>query len=309
MSLLVLDPGLASRIVDFGRPRARSLGVPVGGAADRRSLAFGNALLGNPLDAPALEVTLQGPHLRATHDLAAVVFGAPFELNCGGERIEAGHTFMIHAGEELHLGATGQGMRAYLCLRGGFHADPILGSRSSLQPLRAGEELACSVSRLHTFSCPDLQPHFPTTWSLRVVPGLQASWFNEAEFYRQTFTITPASDRMGLRLSGEVLTLPERELISEPVCPGALQVTRDGQGILLGVDGQTIGGYPKIAQVIQADLDALGQLRPGNKLSFTKITLAEAIQLQRQAAIDLQRWALRLHLALDAFPAERKLIV
>src|SRR5262249_61372345 len=96
-----------------------------------------------------------------------------------------------------------------------------------------------------------------------------------------------ASDRGGLRLPAPPLTLPDRELLSEPVCPGTVQVTRDGQCIILGVDGQTIGGYPKVAQVIGADLDPLGQLRPGARVHFERVSLeeAEALYRRRQALL------------------------
>jgi antagonist of KipI len=120
----------------------------------------------------------------------------------------------------------------------------------------------------------------------------------------QRFEVTSASNRMGLRLKGKSLTMPGREMTSEPICPGAVQVTPDGQCIVLGVDGQTIGGYPKIAQVIQADLDALGQLRPGDTITFRKVTLEDAIVRDRRAQTELTEWALRL--SLDAFPGERK---
>jgi antagonist of KipI len=99
---------------------------------------------------------------------------------------------------------------------------------------------------------------------------------------------------MGLRLAGPALRLPDRELLSEPVCPGAVQATRDGQCVILGVDGQTIGGYPKIAQLISADLDKLGQLRPGDRLAFVHVTLPQAIQLYRVKATELGQWLDRL---------------
>src|SRR6202790_1289359 len=104
MSLEVLHPGWASRVVDLGRPSCRSLGVPVGGAADRTALAIGNALVGNPANAPALEVCLNGPRLRAGADIAAMLYGAPFELT--GPQIEPaiGKTFTLRAGDELHIG-------------------------------------------------------------------------------------------------------------------------------------------------------------------------------------------------------------
>ena len=106
---------------------------------------------------------------------------------------------------------------------------------------------------------------------------------------------------MGIRLSGRSLRLPERELVSEPVCPGSVQVTRDGQCIILGIDGQTIGGYPKIAQIIQADLDHLGQLRPGDVLRFRKVELAEAIDLYRRRQDFLHEWWQRGRISLDSY--------
>jgi antagonist of KipI len=303
MSLIVLDPGIDSRIVDLGRPSARSFGVPVGGAADRRSLALGNALVGNPQGAAALEITLKGPRLRAEADVGCVLFGAPFDARCGGRPIEIGHTFTLRNDQELRVGATATGVRAYLCVHGGFHAPSVLASRSALEAIRKGEKLPCSASAIRSRFTAELESHADRDNSqvLSILPGLQGSWFEEAEFLSQMFTITPASNRMGLRLKGKSLRMPKREMISEPVCPGSVQVTPDGQCIVLGVDGQTIGGYPKIAQVIQADLDLLGQLRPGQAIQFKKITLEEAIARNRHAEAELQLWSLRLRLSLDAF--------
>jgi antagonist of KipI len=102
---------------------------------------------------------------------------------------------------------------------------------------------------------------------------------------------------MGLRLLGAPLERPAREMLSEPVCPGTVQVTNDGQCIILGVDGQTIGGYPKIAQVISADLDQLGQLRPGDAIQFQPVSLVEAEDLYRQRQTWLKEWLIRLRTA------------
>src|SRR5205807_8584373 len=125
---------------------------------------------------------------------------------------------------------------------------------------------------------------------LRIIAGAQREWFDLADFYAHEFTVSPTSNRMGLRLEGKPLALPDRDLVSEPVCPGAVQVTRDGQGIVLGVDGQTIGGYPKIAQVIGADLDLLGQLRPGATLSFRSVSLEQATQKFRERQAYCHEW-------------------
>jgi biotin-dependent carboxylase-like uncharacterized protein len=299
-TLAVLRPGAYTLVVDQGRPRTRSLGVPVGGAADRFALALGNGLVGNPPDDAALEISLAGPTLRADADLACVLFGAPFEISSDRQPLRAGKTFTLHAGEEVQIGGTSRGMRACFCVRGGLRTPVVLGSRSSFGPLAAGAQLPCLPGRIRArrLSIPEEEPG-PAV--LRVVEGPQADWFRAAEFYDGPgFTVAPASDRMGLRLQGRPLSLPGRELVSEPVCPGAVQVTSDGQCIILGADGQTIGGYPKIAQVIAADLDRLGQLRPGTILTFARVGLEEAARLYRERQAELRGWLNRLRTAADA---------
>jgi len=356
MSLRVLAPGLHSLVVDSGRPRWRSLGVPVGGAADRFSLAVGNALVGNPPDAAAVEITLAGPTVHADCDLACVVYGAPFELTVEGEpphpypsphlrgrgdeispsphlrgrgdeispsphlrgrgdeispsphlrgrgvgvrgstrSLAAGKTFTLHAGETLHVGGTPVGLRAYLCVQGGFDVTPVLDSRSALQPLKAGDVLPCNPGVIGARWMEEATPPETEPTVLRFLDGPQADWFGAGALSERSFSVTPASNRMGLRLSAEPLPLPARELVSEPVCPGSVQVTRDGQCIILGVDGQTIGGYPKIAQVISADLDRVGQLRPGAAVRFERATLEEAEAAYRQRRAVLAEWLTRLN--------------
>jgi antagonist of KipI len=131
---------------------------------------------------------------------------------------------------------------------------------------------------------------------LRALRGAQAGWFDTAAWLEGTFTVSPASNRMGLRLKGQALAVPAGEMLSEPVCPGTVQVTRDGQCIVLGVDGQTIGGYPKIGQVISADLDRLGQVRPGDRISFAFVSPEEAEARARRRAEAVRTWLLRLRL-------------
>jgi biotin-dependent carboxylase-like uncharacterized protein len=282
-TLEVLRPGLCTLVVDEGRPRTRSLGVPVGGAADRSALALGNALVGNPPGEAALEVTLAGPTLRASHPLACVLFGAPFSLSTPERALRAGTTFTLEAGEELHVGGTAVGARAYLCIAGGLRTPCILGSRSSLQPLGAGDLLPCTPGTIHGRFLSEKVHELPGGGAvLRFLDGPQASWFPGDALTGRSFTVSADSNRMGLRLEGEPLAVPNRELVSEPVCPGTVQVTRDGRCIVLGVDAQTIGGYPKVAHVVAADLDRVGQLRPGTVVRFERITLAEAEDLGRQ---------------------------
>ncbi len=300
MSLTVLDPGPYSLLVDFGRPGSRALGVPVGGAADRAALALGNALVGNPPDAVGLELTLAGPTLRAEHPTACVVFGAPFTLTVIGEGpVPAGTTFTLEPGDVLRIGGTPEGVRGYLCVAGGFDAPLVLGSRSALDPLRAGDQLTCRPSHaagrsLLFVSSHPLTPSPPHPVILRALDGPQRDWFEGDRFFTQTYTVTPASNRMGLRLAGEPLARRAGELVSEPVAPGAVQVTNDGLPVVLGADGQTIGGYPKVAHVVRADLDRLGQLRPGTAVRFRRVSPEEAEAAARERAAWLREWLTRL---------------
>lgn len=294
MSLRLIHPGLTSLLVDAGRPRSRSLGVPVGGAADRTALAIGNALVGNPANTLALEFTLAGPVLRAEHPTAGVVFGAPFPISIEGKPIEAGTTFTLAAGRELRIGGTASGTRGYLCVAGGFDAPSILGSGSSLEPLKAGEVLVCASSQ-----CEPRGLGFAALprGTIRVLPGPQREWFPDARFFTQTYEVTSASNRMGLRLKGEPLTRTPGELVSEAVAPGAIQITNDGQPVVLGVDGQTIGGYPKVAHVIRADLDSLAQLRPGERIQFRLVSGEEAEQAAKDRTELVRGWLARLRAA------------
>jgi 5-oxoprolinase (ATP-hydrolysing) subunit C len=299
MSLRLLEAGLFSLLVDFGRPRWRGLGVPVGGAADRTALAIGNALVGNSPAALALEITLGGPTLRAEHPTAGVVFGAPFSMAVNDRPLSAGTTFALAAGDLLRIGGTAAGARGYLCVAGGIQTPEILDSRSGFEPLKAGDRLDCGPSRceprgLGFASLLELeQPEV----GFRVIDGPQYEWFGDCRFFAQVYKVSASSNRMGLRMEGEPLVRRPGELVSEAVAPGAVQITNDGLPVVLGVDGQTIGGYPKIAHVVRADLDRLAQLRPGDAVRFIRVSLDEAERAAKQLAEELHAWQARLRAA------------
>src|SRR6266850_2467074 len=132
MPLHIVEPGLLTLVVDFGRPRSRSLGVPLGGAADRASLSLANALVGNPPEAAGIEIAAKGPILRAEADVAVAVVGAPFAISIGSRIFPTNGICQLRAREELVIAGTSRGMRAYLCVPGGFQSPEILGSRTGL---------------------------------------------------------------------------------------------------------------------------------------------------------------------------------
>ncbi len=301
MSLHVRDVGLFSLLVDYGRPQSRHLGMPLGGAADRAALALGNGLVGNPPETVALEVTLFGPTLEALQPTACVVFGAAFQSTVNGQPIRSDTTFTLERGDLLRVGGTSTGCRGYLCVAGGFDAPEILRSHSALEPLRIGDVLACRAARIEPRSLSETmeQPADAgrSPRQLRVLDGPQRDWFTDDAFFSQEYEVSPASNRMGVRLKGTPLLRRPGELVSETVAPGAVQITNDGLPVVLGVDGQTIGGYPKIAHVIRADLDRLAQLRPGDRVRFVRVTPEEAAIAANERAALLKGWLSCLRMA------------
>lgn len=285
MSIRLIRPGALTLVVDGGRPRTRALGIPVGGPADTPALAIANRLVGNPPDTAALEITLAGPSLVTNEPVGLAFFGAPFVIRRDDEVIPSGSSFVLKPGQTLDIGGTPRNCRGYLAVVGGFDVPMVMGSRTGFAPLKTGALLPCSPSTIPGRTLPastfpdltacllgDISLEIPGI--LRCLPGPQADWFDEV-FWNQDYRVSPAGNRMGVRLLGTPLNRPTRELVSEAVAPGAVQITNDGLPIVLGVDGQTIGGYPKIAHVISEDLPMLGQLRPGDNIRFWKLNEAE----------------------------------
>ncbi|MCU0704176.1 MAG: biotin-dependent carboxyltransferase family protein [Fimbriiglobus sp.] len=286
MPLRILSPGLFSLPVGLPRPGQRALGVPPGGAADAFTFQLGNALIGNPPGTPALEITLLGPTLQADADTGCVVCGPPFAITCDGEPIAPNHTFTLRAGQVLKIGGTPRSCRGYLCVVGGFPLPTVP------TPLAAGDVLTCAESRVRGRRIAWGAVASPTV--LHTLPGPQRDWFPDDNFFTRVWTVGEASNRMGVRLVGEPIAKRAGELVSEPVAAGAVQVTHDGRPVVLGVDGQTIGGYPKVAHVVRADLDLLGRLRPGNAVRFVAVSAEVAEELNRAKWVELNRWLLRL---------------
>jgi biotin-dependent carboxylase-like uncharacterized protein len=286
MGLLVVHAGLSTTVQDSGRTGYREWGVPPGGAFDRSAAGLANALVGNDPECAALELTLVGGTYEARRDLALAMAGAPMEAQVvAPDRSERGLriplSWTLREGERLILGRAIEGARTYLAVRGGWQMPLRLGSRSSEERLAAGEILPAETGSIPTRHPASLPWTLPAAEPFRIIDGPDAiridSEFDPSELGTDRwFRIGSRSDRMGLRLEGdtiEVVSSPER--LSAPVAPGAVQVA-GGQLIVLGVAGGTMGGYPHVAHVISADLDRLGQLRPGDVIRFRRVTLDEA---------------------------------
>jgi allophanate hydrolase subunit 2 len=306
MGLVVIHPGLSATVQDRGRPGHREFGVPEGGAFDRSSLALANALLGNDAGDAALELTMVGGSFRATDRLALALAGAPFDVRL--ERMEdviplrIPQSFTIEPEDRLVFGGSSRGLRAYLAVRGGWRTSPVLGSRSSEARLIAGEVIPAMPGSVATRRLAEAEFPDPADGPIRLIDGPDGPI--PQILLEGDFQVSPASDRVGLRLIGppiEGVDLSERP--SAPVAPGAVQVA-GSRVLILGVAGGTMGGYPHVAHAITADLDRLGQARPGQELRFVRVDLAEARRIDRERRALLAARDHRIGLAARATPID-----
>jgi antagonist of KipI len=294
MSLLVVESaGLQTTVQDFGREGYGVLGVSASGAADPVALRLGNLLLENEPGTPALEMTLTGGTFLFPDGAVICMAGANFGAQLDGKALELWRPHAILPGKRVELGATRDFARCYLCVAGGLGVVDFLGSASTHlvsglggwegRALRKGDVLP--IGRLGKIIRrrklrPGVLDELKPEKKLRVTRGPQFDLF--AEGARKAleggeFLVSEESNRMGLRLDGRRLAARgNAEMISEGAPLGAIQVTPSGQAIILFVEQQTTGGYPKIANVIAADLHCVGQLRPRDTIRFEEVSLAEA---------------------------------
>lgn len=275
-------------VQDLGRNGFGPMGVSASGAADAIALRVGNRLVGNPESSAALEMTLLGGTFVFDKDAVIAVTGSDFT-----SPVPLWTAVQVQAGLALAFGPTRSGARCYLCVRGGISVPLFLGSASTHilsglgglegRALRKGDTLAYGHEdgefRPRSVRMEALQKLAPRK-VLRVTAGPQEDWFSKESrdrFYADVYRVTEETNRMGLRLAGPAIQYVEdRQMITEPVALGAIQAPAGGQPIILFVEQQTTGGYPKIANVISADLSSVGQLRPRDEVRFEMVSMAEA---------------------------------
>lgn len=306
--LNVTDPGAASAVQDLGRFGHRASGVPVAGALDNVSLRLLNGLLGNDPAEAALEIRLSAPTFVAGDSPARLALGgtlnATLHTPAGESRIEPWSTVTIPPQGKLDIKLLPGFMGGLIGFGGGLDLPGVLGSRATYQRaaiggfqgrnLHAGDQL--KLRRAASGNEHFLAQPFPLTASkIRVMQGPQTDHFSAqmlAQFIEQTYIVTPAMDRMGIRLEGSALAhLPEKgpDIISEGMVPGCIQVPGNGQPIIILGDGQTVGGYAKPAVVIAADLHKLAALKPGDKLQFQWVNDTQAQAAYRALETEIKK--------------------
>jgi biotin-dependent carboxylase-like uncharacterized protein len=295
----VQSPGLLTTVQDLGREGFGPLGVSPSGAADPISLRIGNRLVANPESAAALEMTLLGGAFLFPQGATIALTGSDFGATLDGARLDLWKSSEVTPGQTLRVGSTQSGARCYISVHGGIAVKPFLGSASTHllsglggydgRALRKGDVLNISDEatpfRRKTIAPQALEQLAPRK-VLRVTPGPQSEWFPESSlrsFCENTYRVAEESNRMGLRLEGgPIARESNNEMITEGVSLGAVQITASGLPIILFVEQQTTGGYPKIANVISADLHSLGQLRPRDQIRFEQVSWESARSLLLQ---------------------------
>lgn len=290
--LRVVDAGALTLLEDLGRAAGSSIGLPRGGTVDRGALRLANRLVGNPEGAAGLEVLWGGLSFEVLADTVVAICGASCPVTVNGRPRSSHVALPVGVGDVVRLGRPvlgvrgvgirGVGVRAVVALAGGLAGDEVLGSVSSSPtaglgraPLRAGEVMRSAGLPNRAGVATDLAVSTigRGVRPQRVVPGPRDDWVTAAArdgFVRTGWRVSPQCDRVGVRLEGAALEWlsPGSEFPSEAVIPGSVQVPPDGRPLVFLADHPTTGGYPVIGVVHPDDLDALGQVGPGDEVWF-----------------------------------------
>lgn len=299
----IIHPGLFTTVQDLGRLGSQAQGVPVGGPLDRLSARQANWLVGNSVHTPLLEMTISGPTLRFTEDTWIALCGGSIEAFIGNRPIKTYQSYLVRAGEELRAGRITTGIRTYLAIGGEWEVASWLGSTSAWSIgeqtfpegalLQKGQGLSIIPQKGRIQFIGERERTSPQG-AIRVVAGPEWEWFSEVSqqrFLEERWTLSSQSNRMAQKLEpGLTLEKAIPELISSPVWPGTVQCTAAGQLMILQADAQTTGGYPRLAQVIEADLDRLAQRKPGQQCSFIRVRYSAAQHLDQEYWEKLRCW-------------------
>jgi antagonist of KipI len=277
--------------------------VPSGGAMDQAAAQIANTLVGNPRDAACLEWALGGGTIRFDADHAIAITGAAAEVTLGGKALRHLRVALARGGDELEVGRIGPGRFLYVAIAGGIDVPPLIGSRATYLPgrfggfagrsLRAGDSLrigeVASAPRIGIAAPPALAPDYSRT-TIRVTRGTHGHLLDApawSALLSTEYRISSASDRTGYRLEGDPVPNSLLSLASEAGCPGVIQVPGDGLPIILMADGPTVGGYPKIAVVSEADLPVVAQKSPGDSIRFELVEIEKSQELLRARSATL----------------------
>ena len=291
MGIKIIKPGMFTTVQDMGRVGFRSAGIGPGGAMDFFAAAVANYLVGNDEKAAAVEMHFPAAEIMFESAALMNVAGGDFSAHLNDEPVPLWQPFFVKPTDRLVFKKYINGARAYLAIHGGIKADNWLNSFSTHIKAKAGgfkgrallkEDVLPFNKKIEWFPLKNF-PNFTSliasvyqpTHTIRCIAGAEWEWLNEwsqDNFLESNFVVTAHSDRMGFRLLGTNLSLhPPVELISSPVDMGTIQLLPNGQLIVLMADHPTTGGYPRVANVMSADLPKLAQSPIHSQIQFEMI--------------------------------------
>ena len=303
----VLRPGINSTYQDEGRFSMQHFGLPPGGCMDSQAFSAVNALVGNKKNTGVIEFAYQGPLLQLTKGKTkfAITGNVNFKIIYKNNKIIEGdcyRSYNLNEGDQIDILVTEKSAYGYLSVEGGFELESFCNSVSTLVNAQIGPNNGSKINLgdriIIKQPCKNNKNFkanisYESTNIIRVLKGPQYDYFSEESkkiFFSQFYKITNLTDRMGMRLEGKILkNIINTNIRSEGITKGAIQVPADGQPIILLTDYPTIGGYPKIANVISADYDLLIQKTPGTNISFKCIDLKEAERLYKERHVSISK--------------------
>lgn len=312
MSLIIRKPGILTTVRDLGRVGYRALGINPGGAMDTVAARIANSIVGNDENSPLIEMYFPAPQIEFDRDASVALCGGDFDAGLDGMPFPNWSSANVDAGSMLSFKRKLEGNVAYLAISGGLLLDEWLGSSSTNlvagtggfhgRRFAAGDQVECGKGSAVTdvSAGVSVRPRYSRFPTVRIVAGSEFEFLtaaSESTFLGQGFTFTKDCDRMGYRLSGTPIhLLHERQMVSSAVTFGTIQLLPDGQLIILMADHQTSGGYPRIGNVISADLPILAQCGPGDGVSFALVAIedAERLALKFESELNFLRVGCRL---------------
>ena len=313
-ALKIISPGPHTTIQGVRRVGYQDIGIPASGPLDPVSLRLGNALVGNLPDTPGLELLLQGPMCEVVAEsvrIALVGCSASIEMRSHpARRVPAGQSVWLTQGDVFRIGPLVDSACAYIAVEGGLAIAPVLGSLSTYvrgaigglegRRLQKGDSVPLASATVDARDELALAEPFDPGFDqpVRVVLGPQDDYFTDRgldTFLSALYTVSPQADRMGFRLDGPTIEhANDYNIVSDGVVSGSIQVPGTGLPIVLMVDNQTTGGYPKIATVVSADLPVVGRRRPGRTMRFVAVDVLEAERLRRRQEAVIEEQISRL---------------
>lgn len=303
--ITIVQPGMLTTIQDHGRAGLRNQGIAVCGAMDPWSLSMVNLLLDNNPDTAVLEVTAGGLVLDVHGKILFTVVGGVPQLSVNGRSIRHSRVYWAKSGDRISLGPMEKGFRSYFGVHGGFSLPIVMGSASTdiknglgHPHLKNGDKLLCRIGDLPEGLCGrslnDEALIIPErTQRIRVTEGVDMHHFSRKSmrfFFEEAFRVLPQSDRTGYRLKGPRISWKKRkDILSSGIDIGTVQVPSDGNPIVCMADAPATGGYPRIAQIIQADLPYVAQIQPGQSIRFSRIEVNEAQAIWKNHLRRLER--------------------